>query len=237
MKDLHYSYPACDSQNTFSEFFNAIQPRAPPSAPSPAIKVNVTVVTDKFAEETSWVLTHTVPRVDSNGLLQDTLQTVASGGGYTQKHTAYTQEVALPGEGNYTLRVLDSYGDGICCGAGQGRFALTFEDMTLVSGGSFGHVSETSFVINREELLKPRPASPPQTPAPKPLPPSPPAPPPLPKLNIAVVTDGFPRETRWKLTTPDGTVMMEVGGHSSPSIPTHLLGLLTGPTSGPGGPT
>ena len=53
----------------------------------------------------------------------------------------------LPVDSCYTLTVNDSYGDGICCGYGQGSFELSSGGEVLVSGGEFGSTVSLDFCL------------------------------------------------------------------------------------------
>ena len=92
--------------------------------------VTLNLLTDNYASETSWTLT-------SGG------STVASGSGYAN-NTSYTINWNLPA-GDYVFTINDSYGDGICCGYGNGSYSLTTATATIASGGSFASSETTNF--------------------------------------------------------------------------------------------
>ena len=72
--------------------------------------------------------------------------TVASGGPYTTAATAI-QEVICVGDGCYTFTILDSFGDGLCCGYGLGSYDLTVDGALLMAGGEFLSSETTQFCI------------------------------------------------------------------------------------------
>jgi hypothetical protein len=99
--------PANDSSSYLYE--------APPSSSSiiPEGKVYIKLRTDNFPQETSWRLTNSMGDV------------VASGSNYTEEATIYQDSIELSETGCYTLNVLDSEGDGLCCDWGFGYFLFT----------------------------------------------------------------------------------------------------------------
>ena len=86
--------------------------------------LTVTILTDEYPGETTWTVT------DINGTV------VASGGPYATTATEYVEQVCV-GAGCYTFTINDSFGDGICCGYGQGGYTLTSQGAVLASGGEF----------------------------------------------------------------------------------------------------
>ena len=98
----------------------------------------LTINLDNYPEETSWTI-----KDGSN-------TTVASGGTYQNQADGATVTIqeCLP-TGCYTLTINDSYGDGICCGYGNGSYTLTetATGSTLASGGSFGSTDVTNFCL------------------------------------------------------------------------------------------
>ncbi len=91
------------------------------------------LTTDNYGSETSWQI------ADSSG------QQVVSGSGYASNTT--TDTAVCLADGDYTLTVSDSYGDGICCSYGSGQYALVVEGQTLATGGQFGAQDVTAFSV------------------------------------------------------------------------------------------
>ena len=110
-------------------------------APCPCLGQNVTltIVLDNYPEETSWSITST-----GGGT------TYASGGTYGSEPDGSTViEITCLNDGCYDFNIFDSYGDGICCGYGNGSYVL--EDGsggTLASGGNFGSSETTNFCLS-----------------------------------------------------------------------------------------
>ena len=74
--------------------------------------VVVTLQADQYSGETSWLIT------DESGFVGEESPGVIASSSFNQ------QVVFLPA-GNYTFTIFDSFGDGICCGFGEGWFSLT----------------------------------------------------------------------------------------------------------------
>lgn len=96
-------------------------------------EVTFTLVTDNYPSETSWTLT-------------SGSSTIASGSGYTNTNTTYTEDLCLA-DGSYTFTIYDSYGDGICCSQGNGSYNFSTLSESLASGGSFSSSETVSFSI------------------------------------------------------------------------------------------
>lgn len=91
------------------------------------------LVTDNYGSETDWEIKN------SSGGIE------ASGSGYSSNST-YSESVCLD-DGNYTLNVYDSYGDGICCSYGEGSYNLTIGGQSVASGGNFDYQDTTNFTV------------------------------------------------------------------------------------------
>lgn len=100
--------------------------------------VTLSITLDNYPEETSWTI------VNSGGT------TVASGGTYGSQPDGSTINIPIClADGCFDFTINDSYGDGICCGYGNGSYTLT-EDASgtvLASGGSFGSSETTNFCV------------------------------------------------------------------------------------------
>ena len=110
---------------------------------SAGTEVTWTILTDFYPTETTWSVTN------------DAGEEVWSGGPYAATETTYSESLSLPC-GCYTLEVVDSYGDGICCGQyGDGNYTLTAGEEVLASGDDWGNdngstpnaTSENSFCL------------------------------------------------------------------------------------------
>ena len=85
------------------------------------------VSTDYYPEETTWQITD-----DCNGGA-----VVMSGGPYNDDNRLYVHEKAVK-PSKYTVRVYDSWGDGVCCYYGLGSIKATLDGAEILSGGEFG---------------------------------------------------------------------------------------------------
>ena len=109
--------------------------------------VTVTINTDQYPSETTWSIT------DGGGT------TVASGGPYSTANGTESATVCLDASGcNYTFTINDSYGDGICCGYGNGSYTVTSASSTYASGGSFGASESTAFCPSGARIANSQPA-------------------------------------------------------------------------------
>jgi len=95
--------------------------------------IQLTLITDNYANETSWRIT------DSNQT------SVASGSSY-QNNTSNVETSCLS-DGDYTFTIDDSFGDGICCAWGNGSYDISVAGSSLISGGSFASTESKTFTI------------------------------------------------------------------------------------------
>jgi hypothetical protein len=96
--------------------------------------ITLNLLTDNYAEEISWELTNSGGEV----LYSVEEDTYANAQQYSQ--------VFDLGAGCYTFVIHDGYGDGICCGQGQGYFSLTTLGGDIVGEGSdFGSSKSITF--------------------------------------------------------------------------------------------
>lgn len=94
------------------------------------------ITTDDYAAETSWELRN------SSGAL------ISTGPSSTYADNTTNQEVInIPSfDECYTFTILDSFGDGICCGYGNGSYNLEDDSGNLIiSGGEFGASESITF--------------------------------------------------------------------------------------------
>lgn len=97
-------------------------------------EISVDILTDNYGGETSWEITD-----GSNNV-------VASGTGY-DNNTQYNIPACLA-DGCYTFTIYDSYGDGICCGFGQGDYEVLSPDGDVMgSGASFADDESFNFCL------------------------------------------------------------------------------------------
>lgn len=116
---------------------------APPSATS---LVTLELKTDGFGFDIYWEIT------DQNNVViaYGGNENVGENGGGTQTglpsdpgaygdNQTFSQQIELPGAGCYNFRILDDYGDGLCCQYGYGFYYLQDAEGNIIfTGGEFG---------------------------------------------------------------------------------------------------
>ena len=108
----------------------------PPVGPiPPTVPFTIEILTDDFPTETSWDLVH---------LDADTIVGSITAGDLTSTGTLYTWDFELA-SGGYMFTIYDTYGDGICCGYGQGYYSLILDGNEIASGGEFGSSESVTF--------------------------------------------------------------------------------------------
>ena len=105
------------------------------------VDISVNVLTDNYPGETSWSI------FDASG------NEIVTGGGYSQQGTNYSTVVCVP-YGCMDFVIYDSFGDGICCGFGQGSYQVIGPaGQTLASGGQFTFNETTNFCLQTAPLV------------------------------------------------------------------------------------
>jgi len=98
---------------------------SPTAAPTDSNdNVAITILTDRYAEESSWAILS----LDGDELF--------SGGPYDgtlDDETTIVEKLELDSDGCYQFLFKDSYGDGICCGYGIGSYELSLDGISIVS--------------------------------------------------------------------------------------------------------
>ncbi len=98
-------------------------------------EVVVEILTDNYPNEITWTLS------DANGVL-------LSGGPYSSNGTTYTDTVCIDSAVEFPCLqfvINDSYGDGICCGYGQGAYTLYLGGVAVATGGNYGQQDIVQF--------------------------------------------------------------------------------------------
>jgi lysyl endopeptidase len=102
-------------------------------------QVHLELLTDNYAEETSWEFR------SADGTI------LYSEGPYqqgTDDNTIFNYDFDVFEGECYYFEIFDAFGDGICCGFGNGSYNLTTDDDTvIVAGSEFGSSEETEFGI------------------------------------------------------------------------------------------
>lgn len=124
----------------------------------PSTMMEMDLVSDFFANETSWEITNSEGEVifeGGPGLVDPQVGSSSSSAGahyVTLSHFGFSQEIedlrSIQVDPNecYTLTMRDQFGDGMCCLFGQGDYILSFDNMTtFVSSGQFPNAEVTEF--------------------------------------------------------------------------------------------
>ncbi len=99
--------------------------------------VVVTITLDNYPEETSWTLTN------SGG-------TVVASESYSSANpdgSTVTETISGLANGTYIFTISDAFGDGICCGFGNGSYSVSSDSGTIVTGGEFTSSEATEFCV------------------------------------------------------------------------------------------
>jgi len=132
----------------------------------PAETFTLDLTTDVFGSETTWT-------IGAAGTTQ------ASGSNYPSSTTTEEQWCKEGIQGCATFTINDAFGDGICCGFGQGGYTVTYGGEQVITGGDFGDTESTSFGCDATAPAPPT-TSPPVPPTTSPPVPSPTTSPPVP---------------------------------------------------------
>ena len=131
-----------DEDDVFATAF----PSSTPSYEGPCIGVEVGIIFDKYATETSWKL-----------LLGETEEVIWQsdyyGSNWNEDWDVFRK--CFP-PGMYTFVFMDKEGDGICCSHGEGKYVLSSEGKIIAVGGQMDSKEErTMFEL---EYVEPEPA-------------------------------------------------------------------------------
>lgn len=121
------------SENVYIDSFLPTDSAQPPTETCANNEVIFNLTTDQYASETSW------------NIKNDQSVVVESGQGY-ENSTTYEKNLCLA-DGEYQFTIIDSYGDGICCGSGNGSYSLVANQQTLASGDQFQSSQTTTFTL------------------------------------------------------------------------------------------
>jgi len=148
------------------------------------VDIKVDIVTDSHPSETSWTLTDTC----SGG------GQVAAGSGYSDSGQLYSTDYATR-ISRFEFKILDAWGDGICCGQGSGSYTVYMDNTSVASGGDFAE-SETTDFGECPANVGPSDVT----------------------IKVDIQTDNFPSETSWTIMdTCSGGGQVGTGGDYSGS--------------------
>merc|ERR1712176_60021 len=124
--------------------------------------VKVEITTDNYPVETKWTI-----KDKSSGAV------VATGDLYSAAGQLYSKEFDVTANGCFKFKIEDTYGDGICCSQGPGKYEVYLDDSLVASGGEFKKIETKSFGEcggGGGKILK-----------------------------VNIQTDNYPRDTSWKI--------------------------------------
>ena len=99
--------------------------------------ITLTINADNYPQETSWKLLNEENEIISTGSLNDDVE-------------VYSEDICVDYTSCFTLYVYDSYGDGICCGFGEGNFQVfdSLGNMILINDGEFDNFTQEVFCLD-----------------------------------------------------------------------------------------
>ncbi len=161
------------------------------SCDSSTAELVVNIFTDNFPSEISWDLLST----------RDSIQyAFAETGAYMNSNTFYTDTICIPQNFCFTFILDDQFGDGLCCDWGNGSYELLLDGEIIETGNSFVNSESTSFCsispgssVDTISVL-----------------PSPDCDLDESEVIVRVLTDAFPADISWSVTSFDGLDYLEV---------------------------
>lgn len=103
-----------------------------------ASDLTLTINLDNYPEETSWEL-----RTSGGGLIANNSYSTANPDGST-----VVENINGLSSGDYVFTINDAFGDGICCGFGNGSYTLESSEGVIVTGGQFAASETTNFCVD-----------------------------------------------------------------------------------------
>ena len=115
--------------------------------------INLTIITDQYGYETYWEVRGPGNQLIASGGNTDVGANGGGAGGANAtdpgayaNETTINETIQLDGDGCYSFLIVDAYGDGICCGYGDGSYELRdANNNVMASGGEFGDDEEKDF--------------------------------------------------------------------------------------------
>ena len=152
--DCYFNYDANGNNSVDFGFFN---PNAEGCMDPAAENYNLSAISDDgsceyFCDESSFTVvveleTDNFPGETSWNLVSQSGDTLFYFDGFTQNNTLFIDTVCVSKDDYITFSILDSYGDGICCGHGNGYFNLNVCGDQVLSGGDFEFIN-TAVIYN-----------------------------------------------------------------------------------------
>lgn len=96
--------------------------------------IKVELLLDNYPEETSWSIIDTC---EGGG-------EILKGDDYTVAGEAISIERTFP-RGRFMMNIIDTFGDGMCCSQGQGKYEVFMDGLLVASGDDFGAMESHFF--------------------------------------------------------------------------------------------
>ena len=125
------------SEIVYVDYFRPAISATPPTPPTSGCadtQINVTVRADNYGSETAWQLFNS-----SNQVI--------GGGSNLANNSVNSTDFCLT-DGDYRFTITDTFGDGICCGFGNGEYTISKGSQTLASGGQFASSESKTFTLS-----------------------------------------------------------------------------------------
>lgn len=115
--------------------------------------VQVNITTDKYGSETFYDIieddsgdgeTGDVSAMQESSVVGVNL--MEGGKDFDDSSTSYS-DIKCFNPGKYIFTIYDSWGDGICCSSGDGKYTVIVDGEDIASGGKFGLYEKQTFVI------------------------------------------------------------------------------------------
>ena len=117
-----------DNTNNSTNFsFNAVL--------EPTADIDIELILDDYGSETTWELSQDEVVIIEGGPYADDLD-----------QTLVLETICLA-DGCYVFKIMDSYGDGICCGYGNGSYNIVNNGISVLTGGEFTDEDEDFFCV------------------------------------------------------------------------------------------
>jgi len=142
-----------------------------------APKMRIEIQLDDFAAETRWELWQTDPP-----------RMITGGGGY-ENNALIQEEHCLADDGLHYLRFYDDFGDGFCCGKGNGYYKIWYQEFPIYHNtGEIGNYTELEISPMQVCLDVP--------------------------IHLTIQTDRYPVETTWELIDDTGALVGKGGPYT-----------------------
>ncbi|CAJ1961986.1 unnamed protein product [Cylindrotheca closterium] len=140
-----------------------------------APKMKIEIQLDNYAAETRWELWQTDPP-----------RMITGGGGY-ENNALVEEEHCLADDGLHYLRFFDDFGDGFCCGKGNGYYKIWYQGFQIYhNNGAIGNFTELEISPDQVclDVL----------------------------MHLTLQTDRYPVETTWELLDDSSGLVLASGG-------------------------